>query len=225
MNTARVAMMKLLCMTREKQLTCHPDKTCFVIVGNKGYISKVKAEVEKDPIMLGSQVTKPSKEEMYMGDVLAEGSSLAASTSATVTKRIARARGAIREVKSIMEDFRMQAIGGMSGAWDLWKSGISASLLANCGTWVKLEKEEIKKLNKVFHEFLRNIYACPPSTPLPALRSQAGMVSIEYLVWTEQICLVSKLLHGSEPDSYARQVLEEQLFMGWDGIVKEAREL
>ena len=75
MNTARVAMMKLLCMTWEKQLTCHPDKTCFVIVGNKGYISKVKAEVEKDPIMLWSQVTKPSKEEMNLGDVLAEGSS------------------------------------------------------------------------------------------------------------------------------------------------------
>ena len=38
---------------------------------------------------------------------------------------------------------RMQ---GMSGAWELWKSGTSASLLANCGTWVKLEKGEIKKL-------------------------------------------------------------------------------
>ena len=162
---------------------------------------------------------------MYLGDVLAEGSSLAASTRATVHKRIARARGAIREVKSVMEDFRMQAIGGMAGAWDLWKGGICASLLANSGTWVKLEKEDIKKLNDIFHEFLRNIYSCPPSTPLPALRSQAGMVSIEYLVYREKICLVSKLLHRTEPGNYARQVLEEQIMMGWEGIAKEAREL
>ena len=150
-NAARVGMMKLLCMIREKQLTCHKDKTCFVVIGNKRYISKVKKEVEKNPIMLGSQETKPSKEEMYLGDVLAEGSSLAASTRDTVDKRIARARGAIREVKSVMEDFRMQAIGGMAGAWDLWKAGICASLLANSGTWVKLEKEDIKKLNDIFH--------------------------------------------------------------------------
>ena len=43
------------------------------------------------------------------------------------------------------------------------------------------------------------------------------MVSMDYLVWTEHTCLMSKLLHRSEPDSYARQVLEEQLeeHMGW----------
>ena len=50
-NAARVGMMKLLCMTREKQLICHPDKTCFIILGNNSYIRKVKAEVAKDPIM------------------------------------------------------------------------------------------------------------------------------------------------------------------------------
>ena len=157
--------------------------------------------------------------------MLTEGSSLAASTRATVDKRIARARGAIREVKSVMEDFRRQAIGGMAGAWDLWKAGICASLLANSGTWVKLNKEEVKKLNDLFHEFLRNIYSCPPSTPLPALRSQAGKVSMEYLVDREKICLVGKLLHRTEPGNYARQVLEEQIMMGWEGIAKEAREI
>ena len=120
-NAARVGMMKLLCMIREKQLTCHKEKTCFVVIG-------------------------------------------------------ARARGAIREVKSVMEDFSMQAIGGMAGAWDLWKAGICASLLANSGMWVKLNKEEVKKLNDLFHKLFRNIHSCPPSTPLPALRSQAGMV-------------------------------------------------
>lgn len=224
-GSARAGMMRLLCMIREKQLTCHPTKTCFVIYGSQSYINKVRKEAAQDPIMLGDQVTKPSKEEVYLGDVLAEGSSLAASTMATVDKRIARAKGAIREVKSIMEDFRMQAIGGMAGAWDLWKVGISASLLANCNTWVMLEKEAIKKLNDVFHEFLRNIYACPPSTPVPALRSQAGMVSMEYLVWTEKICLVAKLLHRTQPENYARQVLQEQIMMGWEGIAKEAREL
>ena len=158
-HAARVGMMKLLSMIRERQLSCHPTKTCIVIFGKQSYIDKVRREIARDPIMLGDQETKPSKEEVYLGDVLVEGSSLAASTMATIDKRIARARGAIREVKSVMEDFRMQAIGGMAGAWDLWKVGISASLLANSNTWVKMEKKAIDKLNDVFHEFLRNIYS------------------------------------------------------------------
>ena len=130
-GSARAGLMRLLCMTREKQLTCHPKKTCFVIFGSQRYIKEVRQEVAKDPLMLGDQVTKPSEAELYLGDVLAEGSSLAVSTSATVDKRIARAKGSIREVKSILEDSRMQAIGGMAGAWDLWDVGICASLLAN----------------------------------------------------------------------------------------------
>ena len=50
------------------------------------------------------------------------------------------------------------------------------------------------------------------------------MVSAEYLVYREKICLVGKLLHRTEPGNYARQVLEEQIRMGWEGITKEARE-
>ena len=35
------------------------------VLQNKRYISKVRTEVEKNPIMLGSQETKPSKEETW----------------------------------------------------------------------------------------------------------------------------------------------------------------
>ena len=113
----------------------------------------------------------------------------------------------------------------MAGAWDLWEVGICASLLANCNTWVMMNKETEDKLEDIFHEFLRNIYACPPSTPLPALRSQAGMISMKYRVWTEKVCLVAKLLHRTKPGNYARLIMEEQILMGWEGITKEATDI
>ena len=86
LESARAGNMRLLNMTRERQLSCHPTKTCFVIFGSKSYISKVRAIVKKEPIMLGDQVTQPSEAEVYLGDVLAEGSSLAASTEATAMR-------------------------------------------------------------------------------------------------------------------------------------------
>ena len=124
--------------------------------------------------MLGDQITEPSKSEVYLGDVLAEGSSLAASTEASVARNMARCKGTMYEVRAIMEDFRMQAIGGMAGAWDLWEAGICASLLSNCSTWVKMSAETEKKLNQFQNTYLRLIYSCPPSTPLPALTDEPG---------------------------------------------------
>lgn len=118
----------------------------------------------------------------------------------------------------------MQAIGGMEGAWDLWNCGICPSILSNCGSWVKLTKKAIGQLEECQNTYLRMVYSCPPSTPLPALRSQAGMPSMLHRVWTEQICLVSKILHRTEKDSYSRKILEEQVFMGWEGLAREAAE-
>jgi hypothetical protein len=206
-------------------LSCHPTKTCFVIFDSKRYITKVRDIVKKEPIMLGDQVTQPSEAKVYLGDVLAEGSSLAASTEATAMRNMARCRGALYEVRSIMEDFRIQAIGGMAGAWDLWEAGICSSLLANCSTWVKISTDTIKKLNQFQNQYLRLIYSCPPSTPLPALRSQAGMLGVEQRIYLEKINLVAVILHRTDPSNYSRLILEEQILMGWEGLAMEAKEL
>ena len=50
------------------------------------------------------------------------------------------------------------------------------------------------------------------------------MPSMLHRVWTEQICLVSKILHRTEKDSYSRKILEEQVFTGWEGLAREASE-
>ena len=44
------------------------------------------------------------------------------SAEATVKERAGRVKGAALEIKSIIEDFQMQCIGGMRAAWELWES-------------------------------------------------------------------------------------------------------
>ena len=48
---------------------------------------------------------------------------------------------------------------------------------------------------------------------------------MEERIWLEQINLVAVILHRTEPNNYSRQILEEQLLMGWEGLAKEAKEL
>ena len=53
---------------------------------------------------------------------------LEASAQATINHRQGKVRGEMYEMKAIMEDFRLQAVGGMAGAIDVWELGICKKL-------------------------------------------------------------------------------------------------
>ena len=71
------------------------------------------------------------------------------------------------------------------------------------------------------------IYACPPSTPKPSLRSQAGMVDCKHRIWIEKLCVVSKIMNPMEDqkENYAREILSEQQEQGWEGLTTEVAEI
>ena len=61
---------------------------------------------------------------------------LAASVGATINDRVGRTAAATHEIKAIPDDYRMQAVGGMMGAWDLWNLAVVSSLINNCSTGI-----------------------------------------------------------------------------------------
>ena len=70
------------------------------------------------------------------------------------------------------------------------------------------------------------IYSCPPSTPLLALRTQAGMMDCQNRVWVEKVYLVGRILHtGKEKENLCWEVLVVQLAMGWPGLTREVQEI
>ena len=68
------------------------------------------------------------------------------------------------------------------------------------------------------------IYSCPPSTPLLALRTQAGMMDCERRIWVEKVCMVARVLHTQqEEENLCREVLQVQMAMGWPGLIEEVQ--
>ena len=212
-------------MMDQKGLKCHPSKTVCIAIGTDKYREVVKKEVSKDPIMFGNFTVRFVDSEVYLGDVLA-AQGMEKSVELTINRRLAKVKGAMFEAKAIIEDFRMQAIGGMAGAWDIWERAIIPSLLANCGSWAGIGTKTYKSLNELQNMYLRMIYSCPPSTPLLSLRSQAGMLDCESRIWVEKVSLVARILHSShEEENLCREVLKVQLAMGWPGLTKEVKEI
>ena len=126
-----------------------------------------------------------------------------------------RIKGSINETAAILKDWRMQFIGGMIGAWDIWEMSIIPSLLANCCTWVQISQKVIDTLDGLQNLYCSLVYACPGSMPKPAFRGEAGLLDMSYRICVKKVCLVSRVMFSSEEQCYAREILKEQLDMGW----------
>ena len=161
-------------------------------------------------------IRKEKEQDVYLGDVLSSNG-LEASVDATAKHRIGKVKGIMYEVAAIMKDRRMQAMGGMEVAWQIWERSIVPALLANCGSWVGISKTTIKTLNDLQSLYCRLIYSCPDSTPIPSLRGKAGLLSMDFRIMSEKVCLVSRIMNMRDKDepTYAEEVLSEQLAMGW----------
>ena len=84
----------------------------------------------------------------------------------------------------------------------------------------------IETLDDTQNLYCRLIYACPGSTPKPALRGEAGFLNMEHRIMQEKVCLVTRIVFCSdEDDSYARELLLEQITQGWKGLTQEVAEI
>ena len=97
----------------QKGLKCHPTKTVCIVVGTEKYRKQANKEIEDNPVMFGEFEMKFVENEVYLGDIISS-QGLESSVKLTVEKRYPKVSGAMYEARAIMEDFRMQAMGGMA---------------------------------------------------------------------------------------------------------------
>ena len=121
-----------------------------------------------------------------------------------------RIKGATMEVKTIIEDFQMQAIIGMRAASELWERAMIPSLLSGAGTWfgLKANKKVIEMCDNLQNFFWRVMLAVPESCPKIALRCETGMMGIKWRIWKAKIMLLMRI-RKQEKSSLATQVFEE----------------
>ena len=180
-------------------------------------------EAEEEPVKLGAYTLQEKTEEKYLGDIFSsEG--LSASIDATIKERAAKIKGSIYELRAVIEDFRMQAVGGMEAAIDLYESCIVPSLIANCATWLDIKKETEDKLDSIQDLFGRVLLKMPQSTPRLAIRGALGLLGCRWRVYQEKVLLL-KAIKEQEEGCLAKQILEEQIRMGWPGLAAEVQNI
>ena len=107
-------------------------------------------------------------------------------------------KAAIREAVSILEDFRMQKLGGILAGFDLWELAIIPSLLNNAETLVEIIETSMKKLEELQYMFLRIILRTSASTPKIALNSKSRMLPMRLGIAMRKLVFVNELKNMEE---------------------------
>ena len=221
-DMARVQASLLASLMQEQTLMAHPDKTGYLILGTKKVKEDMRKELQLNPIDFDKFILKEKDKDKYLGQIFE--SNLSTSALATVQDRIGKIKGAAIEIKSIIEEFQMQAIAGCMAAWELWEHVLLPSLMSGAGTWIGDVKEAVDLCDKTQNFFWRLILEVPESCIKVALRSETNMIGMKWRVW-ESKCILLKQIQELEDTALARRVSQEAYEKGWPGLQQEVEDI
>ena len=156
-KAAQLKMNKIEDMLESKLLDANLDKTSYTILGDRKAAKKLECDSKKEPLTLyGKKVTEVSMFK-FLGDFISN--SLEDSIYQTVKRRVAIARLAVYEIRTVIEDRRSKCLGGINLAFDLFNASVISMVLYNSETWGSdISKRTLKVLDDLFHLFFRVIF-------------------------------------------------------------------
>ena len=222
LNMVRKQANMMTKMLKHKIIDAHPDKSGCLLLGSKSFTNRMEQELKHDPIWFSKFRMKIKTEEKYLGQVIK--SSLSISALATAQDRAGKIKGAAIEIKQIIEDYQMQAIGGLAAAWVLWERAFIPSLLAGADTWLGDIQEAVKFCNTIQEFYWKTVLKVLDSCPKLALRCETFSRRIKWRIWEEK-CLLVIRIQNLEEGSLAKQIYEEAENRGWPGLGKEVTDI
>ena len=91
------------------------------------------------------------------------------SVAFTISDREGKIRGACLEIAIIVNDWRAKVAGGFETAIMLWEKCCIPSLMHGAGTWVEIDPNTEKRLNRLQNWFVRLIWQIGKGSPQAAL--------------------------------------------------------
>ena len=180
-------------------------------------------ELKLTPLKFDEFNMKQEKMIKYLGMQLHEDG-IAASIQATVDDRSGKIRGATFEIKSLIEDFSMAALGGFMGAWVLWQRAMIPSMLSGCFNWVGVSQKTIDQLDSIQNMYIRVQMRTGQGCSKVMLRADTSMLGMKQRLLTEKMLFIQRL-RRMEDSSLAKEVYDEQKLNGWPGLAKEVSEI
>ena len=143
-----------------------------------------------------------------MGDYI-HSSGPAASVHSTISNRYGRIISGILETRSIIDDCRVNTVGGLQSGLDFWEMSYLPSLMNNCQTWTDISEDSLKMLDCLQNTMYRVLLNVPRTCPFPALCWDLGGIQMRYRIVMKKLNFIW-LLDNLDASSLAKQIYEVQ---------------
>ena len=209
---------------KRKQLSLGIEKCSVIGFGRKKNVELIRETINNSQkLKLCNQDVRVKEKGEYLGDILHE-LGLSRSVRETIDKRYGRTFATIIEVTSILEDFRIDTLGGLKAGLDIFELAIIPSLLHNADTWVEIDSEAEEKLEKIQNTMFRYLFGVPVSTPKAILRFDLGHLSMKEKVHVKKLNLLHHLKNLPN-ESLGLEFYQIQVKLNFPGLIKECRYL
>ena len=167
-ESAQAGNDKLDCVMECKLLDFNIEKSGVLVLGPSKKQKEIIQQLEESPLTLGNKPVKLFETEKYLGDYISS-KGLTHGVLTTVKRRKPKVVQSVIETKSVVEDCKMNSLGGLEAGIKIWDIAILPFLLNNCETWVDISRESIKMLDDLQQMFLRYMFGTPRTCPTPIL--------------------------------------------------------
>ena len=127
---ARYGVEKFQTIMDSKCLDLNPDKSVYLLAGRRKNLEKIREEIARDPFLYRGEKIKEKTAEKWLGSMI-NAAGIKESTISTLNERKFRILNSINETISIVEDCRVNKLGALKCARDIWVIAILPALLNN----------------------------------------------------------------------------------------------
>ena len=210
-------------VTEAKLLDLNLDKSCFIVIGRKNKMKNIRDELNSNPLTLCGKLMKEKVSDKYLGDYI-HSAGVSASVDCTISNRYGRIIAGIIETRAIIDDCRVNTVGGLQAGLDYWEIAYLPSLLNNCQTWTNISEETMTKLENIQNMMFRVLLNVPQTCPKPALCWEMGSLQMKFRIISKKLNFLWHL-KNLEDSSLANEIFCAQRDADMPGLVKECYEL
>ena len=130
-----------------KALEVNISKSTYLLMGKKKNIEMIRKEIAKDPLCYKQSIVKEKSSEKWLGTVI-NSAGIKESAFSTINERYFRVMNGIHEIASIIEDSRLDRLGSLKCAKEIWELALVPVLLNSVGVWPVLSPNLFKTLKR-----------------------------------------------------------------------------
>ena len=133
-QSAQAGLNRVATVMNIKQLKMNVDKSFYILFGKKKTIEDIRTLIKNNPLTLSGANVKEKTSEKYLGDhIHSDGPSRSAEV--TVEKRYWPTVSALLEIRTILEDYRANVVGGANTGIMIFEMAVIPMLMNSAETW------------------------------------------------------------------------------------------